>query len=142
MRRRIVAVIVILVILGIAVVGYTYVVSRTSAQQCVRPSNGFLIIASDNGYNDSADHGVPQDHWPVITVQLGQTVNIVVCNADNQAHGFQIAHYLTSSIVALMPKENHDFSFVANQAGTFQIYDPIFASTNVYTQSGELVVVA
>ena len=43
---------------------------------CVRPANGFLVIASSRGYNDSVGHGVgPNDSWPVLNVQMGQSVN-------------------------------------------------------------------
>ena len=61
---------------------------------CVKPADGFLIVASLRGFNDSIDHGVPSNNWPVMNAKLGQNVTIVVCNADQtQAHGFQIDHY-------------------------------------------------
>jgi hypothetical protein len=115
--------------------------ATTITQQCSKPSDGFLVIASDRGYNDSVDHGAPQNHWPVINVQVGQTVNIVVCNVDNQAHGFQIARYLNSTTITVVAGQSQTFSFVANQAGTFQIYNGIFDTTGLYEQSGELIVV-
>ena len=67
---------------------------------CVKPTGGYLIIASEYGYNDSMDHGVPSHSWPVINVTLGQNVTILVCNADpTQPHGFQISYYLDSGTV-------------------------------------------
>ena len=54
---------------------------------CVKPADGFLIVASLQGFNDSIDHGVPANNWPVMNAKLGQNVTIVVCNADpTQAH--------------------------------------------------------
>jgi len=109
---------------------------------CVRPANGFLVIASSRGYNDSVGHGVgPNDSWPVLNVQMGQSVNVVVCNTDIEAHGFQIYHYFDSHTVSIAPRQVIRVSFVANQAGTFRIYCSIFCVIHVpYMQYGELVV--
>ena len=109
---------------------------------CVRPANGFLVIASSRGYNDSAGHGVgPNDSWPVLNVQKGQSVNVVVCNTDIEAHGFQIFHYFDSHTVSIAPRQVIRVSFVANQTGTFRIYCSIFCVPHApYMQYGELIV--
>jgi FtsP/CotA-like multicopper oxidase with cupredoxin domain len=106
----------------------------------MKPSGGFLIVASANGYNDSIDHGVPQNPWPIIRVQKGTTVTISVYNSDHQAHGFQIAHYLDGSINSVAPGQTFKVSFVADETGTFQIYCNIFCTIHWAMQSGELVV--
>jgi hypothetical protein len=108
---------------------------------CVKPSDGFLIIASELGYNDSVDHGVPQNSWPVVNVQQGQNVTIVVCNIDpGEAHGFQIDNYYNARTVSIAPGQVLTVSFVANKAGTFRIYCNIFCAVHWAMQSGELVV--
>jgi hypothetical protein len=109
---------------------------------CTKPVGGFLIIASKLGYNDSVDHGVPEESWPVITVNQGQQVNIVVCNTDIQAHGFQVAHYFDSTIESIAPGQVVHVSFVANQVGNFQIYCSIFCSVHAFMQSGLLRVLS
>ena len=108
--------------------------------ECVKPSGGFLIVASNRGYNDSVDHGVPTNKWPVITVQQGQTVNITVCNTDFQTHGFQIAHYYDNDIFTVVPGQAIDVSFVASEKGDFQIYCEIPCTIHWAMQSGELIV--
>ena len=107
---------------------------------CVRPADGFLIIASDLGYNSSINQGAPAKPWPTIKVEKGATVHIVVCNTDRQAHGFQITHYFDSSIETVGPGQVMPLSFVANQAGTFEIYCSIFCTIHVYMQNGQLLV--
>jgi hypothetical protein len=109
---------------------------------CVKPSGGFLIIASNTGYNDSVGHGAPASTWPVVTVTQGQTVDIVVCNIDSVAHGFQISHYYESQIESVGPGQALHVSFVATQAGNFQIYCAILCEVHPYMQSGQLRVSA
>lgn len=109
---------------------------------CAKPAGGFLIIASKLGYNDSVDHGVPENSWPVITVKQGQQVNIVVCNTDIQAHGFQVAHYFDSTIESIAPGQTIHVSFTASQSGDFRIYCSILCSVHAFMQSGLLVVTA
>jgi heme/copper-type cytochrome/quinol oxidase subunit 2 len=118
-------------------VGYYLNQSRSPP---VRPPGSFLIIASANGYNDSTDHGVPQNSWPIITVEKGTTVTIAVYNADVVAHGFQVSHYFDSSIVALAPGKTLTISIVADTVGTFHIYCSVFCPIHAFMQSGELVV--
>lgn len=107
---------------------------------CVKPANGFLIIANQHGYNDSIEHGAPQKTWPIMTVKRGATVSITVCNADVQAHGFQIAHYYDSNIQTVTPGQVIHVSFVADKPGDFEIYCSIFCSIHVYMQNGQLQV--
>jgi len=107
---------------------------------CVKPQGGFLVIASGQGYNDSVDHGVPNNSWPVLTVQQNQTVNITVCNTDFQAHGFQVTHYYDSAIYSIVPGQVIHVSFVANEKGEFRIYCEIFCTIHWAMQSGELIV--
>ena len=116
----------------------TTATSTTLPGECVKPANGFLVVASSRGYNDSIDHGVPEKSWPIITVQQGQTVNITVCNTDFQAHGFQVSYYYDSSIITIVPGQVLHISFVATRAGEFRIYCNIFCSIHPFMQSGLL----
>jgi hypothetical protein len=105
---------------------------------CVKPAGGFLIIASNTGYNDSIGHGAPEKSWPIITVHQGQNVSIVVCNTDEQAHGFQITHYYDKTIETVVPGQVLKVSFVADEAGNFDIYCSIFCTIHIYMQNGLL----
>jgi len=108
---------------------------------CVRPSGGFLIIASELGFNDSIDHDVPTNWWPVLQAHQGQNVTIVVCNVDpTQAHGFQIEEYYQTGTVAIAPGQVLRVSFIADKSGTFKIYCNIPCTVHWAMQSGELVV--
>jgi len=106
----------------------------------VKPPGAYLVMVSANGYNDSALHGVPQNPWPIIKVQKGATIVILVYNADTQAHGFQVSHYFDSNIEAIDPQQTLSISFVANEAGTFGIYEAIPSTLHWAMQSGELIV--
>jgi len=140
---------IILALVGIAVAGIisvTYIAdfnrnNNTSLPAgCVKPSGGFLVIASNLGYNNSISHGAPAKPWPTITVAKGATVSIVVCNTDKEAHGFQITHYFDSTIETVGPGQIITVSFVANQSGTFTIYCSILCAIHVYMQDGQLLV--
>jgi hypothetical protein len=110
---------------------------------CVKPAGGFLIIASASGYNDSIEHGAPAKSWPILDVAQGQNVTIVVCNVDHQSHGFQIEHYYDSSEVTVQPGEVLRVpSFVATEAGNFEIICDIPCTIHPYMQSGLLTVSA
>ena len=143
--RRIILVLAVAVILGASVTAALFLLSLGSGgpsrtalpSDCVRPTDGFLVIASNRGYNDSIGHGAPERAWPIINVTEGQTVNIAICNTDVQAHGFQITHYYDSQIVSVAPNQVLHVSFVANKAGVFQIYCSIFCSIHVFMQSGQ-----
>ena len=145
--RRIILVLAVVVVLGASMTTGLFLLSlgegsstRTAAlpSGCVKPTGGFLVIASNRGYNDSIGHGAPENAWPIINVTEGQTVNITVCNTDVQAHGFQITHYYDSEVVSVAPNQVLHVSFVANKAGAFQIYCSIFCSIHVFMQSGQL----
>jgi FtsP/CotA-like multicopper oxidase with cupredoxin domain len=111
---------------------------------CVKPANGFLIVASQLGFNDSVDHGVPQKSWPVMNVRQGQNVTIVVCNADpSQPHGFQIANYYDPTearFASVAPDHVLTVNFVADKTGTFRIYCSILCSVHWAMLSGLLIV--
>ena len=108
---------------------------------CVKPADGFLIVASLQGFNDSIDHGVPANNWPVMNAKLGQNVTIVVCNADpTQAHGFQIDHYYSNQLISIAPGQVLRVSFIASQAGSFRVYCQIFCSVHWAMQNGQLIV--
>ena len=110
---------------------------------CVRPANGFLIIQSKYGYNDSILQGAGESKpWPVVTATQNQTVDIVVCNVDVEAHGFQVANYVEGSVNVVGPGQVVNFSFVANQKGTFLIYCAIPCSIHFFMQFGELKVLS
>ena len=108
---------------------------------CVKPADGFLIVASLQGFNDSIGHGVPNNNWPVMNVKLGQNVTIVVCNADStQAHGFQITHYYDSRLVSIAPGQVIRVSFVATAPGSFRVYCQILCTVHWAMQNGQLIV--
>ena len=98
---------------------------------CTKPADGFLIVASNLGWNESVLKGAGVTAgvvWPKMTVTQGQTVNITVCNTDIQAHSFQIAHYEQGSANTIGPQQVVHFTFIASQAGTFQVYCEIQCS--------------
>lgn len=111
---------------------------------CAKPQDGFLVIASEYGYNDSILEGAgPAKHWPVINVTLGQSVTIVVCNVDTlQSHGFQIGNYFDQTIESIAPGQVITVSFVADKAGDFPIYCDIFCSIHLFMQYGQLRVLS
>ncbi len=113
----------------------------TSSPGCVKPVNGFLIIATNTGYNDSRHHGAPQTPWPVIKVRSGTTVSIVFCNTDNQAHGLAVEGY-DPDVGATLPGHVSQITFVASESGTYRIYDTLLSTEHIYTESGELLVTA
>jgi nitrous oxide reductase len=105
---------------------------------CTTPQNGYLIVASSKGFNDSVDHGVPSSSWPIINVTKGSVVEITVCNIDQQAHGFQVQHYFDTPIETISPGNARTISFSARESGTFRIYCSIFCTVHWAMQSGEL----
>jgi len=128
-----------LAIAASAAVG-AYLVSYHGEAPASSSVQNVLIIASATGFNDSVDHGVPQNAWPVIHTAVWTTLNITVMNTDHQSHGFQVAHYYDNSIVAIPAGQTLHVSFVASQAGTFQIYCEIPCTIHWAMQSGELIV--
>jgi hypothetical protein len=148
-NKRILAVLLVVVLLGVGATTALYLASRGGSPPgrplpsgCVKPAGGFLVVASGTGYNDSMGHGVPEENWPIITVEQGQNVTIVVCNIDVQPHGFQVTHYDDQSEVTIVPGQVYRVSFVADQAGSFAIYCEIFCTIHWAMQSGLLKVTA
>lgn len=111
---------------------------------CVRPAGGFLIIASQYGYNDSVLEGAgPTKAWPVISVAQGETVEITVCNVDPvESHGFQVGTYFDKSVESIAPGKVVSVSFVADKSGTFPIYCAIFCAIHLFMEYGQLRVSA
>ena len=132
----------VLVVAGIAASAATgvYLLNYKGGIEGGNRVQDVLIIASVTGFNDSANHGVPQNHWPVVQVSKGTIVNMTVMNVDKQSHGFQIAHYYDNSIVVVAPGQTINVSFLANVAGTFQIYCSIPCTVHWAMLSGELIV--
>ncbi len=103
---------------------------------CNRPSGYTLLVADENGYNDSKHHSAP---WPLIQVHQGDTVRITVCNLDSVfAHGFEINTYVYP--VQLRPGESFSTSFVAVNSGNYSIYCTIFCPVHQYMLDGLLSV--
>jgi heme/copper-type cytochrome/quinol oxidase subunit 2 len=108
---------------------------------CKKPEGGFLVIANENGYNDSSQHGAllgTNVSWPIITVHVGDTVDIVVCNADTQPHGFQVTGYFIGSKGTVAPGKVIQVSFLASKAGDYRFYCQIFCSVHFLMQKGLL----
>lgn len=112
------------------------VVTRST---CDRPPGFFLIIADLSGFNDSISHGAPANPWPVIRVQQGDVVRILVCNKDTtQPHGFAISTYFPIG-VAIAPGEAYRIVFTATVPGTFVMYCNIFCTVHVFMVSRLIV---
>jgi FtsP/CotA-like multicopper oxidase with cupredoxin domain len=111
---------------------------------CVRPAGGYLIIASQYGYNDSVLEGAgPTKAWPVISVAVGQMVEITVCNVDTvESHGFQVGDYFDKTVESIAPGQVLSVSFVADKPGTFPIYCSIFCAIHLFMEYGQLRVSA
>jgi len=146
-RTKIIISVAVVIIAGVASTSAFYVLSlnKTTASSglppgCTKPPGGFLIVASNLGYNDSELH-YGTGSWPIINVTQGSTVNITVCNTANYAHGFQISGYYQSSLVTISPGEVlHIPAFIADKAGNFLIYCSIPCPIHIYMQYGELSV--
>jgi FtsP/CotA-like multicopper oxidase with cupredoxin domain len=140
----------VLGVLGLGVVYETRTSGTTGSSSptllpsgCSRPAGGFLVVLSKYGYNDSINQGAGLSKpWPVLAVKEGQTVSIEVCNVDAEAHGFQVAHYVDGEVNVVEPGQVMNFSFVATQAGNFQIYCAIPCSIHFFMQFGQLRVSA
>jgi len=118
------------------------VAAVTPGFSCVKPPGYFLITADLNGYNDSVAHleKSPNTPWPVIIVNRGQTVNVIVCDDDDYSpHGFAIQYYFEQG-TALMPHQTFRISFTAYEDGTFLIFCTIFCPVHPYMISGQLIV--
>lgn len=112
-----------------------------SKSTCDKPPEFILIIADTNGFNDSLSHGAPSNPWPVVRVQRGQVVHLLVCNQDlTQPHGFAIGTYLDAGI-PMAPGDAYRIVFTATEPGTFRIYCNIFCTVHVF-MVGQLIVSA
>ena len=148
-NSRILLAIVVVIIAGVASTSLFYVLSLNKGPVssglppgCTKPPDGFLIVASNLGYNDSELH-YGKGSWPVLNVTQGSTVNITVCNTANYSHGFQISNYYQGSLVTISPGEVlHIPAFVADRTGNFLIYCSIPCPIHIYMQYGELSVSA
>jgi hypothetical protein len=117
---------------------YSLTVS-VSRSTCDTPSGFILIIANLSGFNDSIDHGAPLNPWPVIRVNQGDVVRLLVCNEDlSQAHGFAIQTYFDRGVV-LGPGEAFRIQFQATLPGAFVIYCNIFCTVHAF-MVGRLIV--
>jgi len=102
---------------------------------CDRSPGFILIIADLSGFNDSISHGAPANPWPVIRVQQGDVVRILVCNKDTmQPHAFAISTYFPAG-VAMAPGEAYKIIFKATVPGTFVIYCNIFCTVHIFLVS-------
>jgi hypothetical protein len=118
--------------------------SQQPVSECLggKPSGYFLIIANDNGYNNSASMNLNDTYFPVLKVVQGSTVNILFCNLSHeQTLGIAIEHYDTAGAV-LQPNKATLITFRADQSGDFRMYSPIFSTVHYATQSGLLEVMA
>ena len=139
-RSRLVLAIVLVLVIALSFGAVVYLYGIGKGQTGGSHVQNILIVASITGFNDSADHGVPQNSWPVIHVAKGTLVNITVFNTDKQAHGFQVLHYFDSNIETVAPGQRLNVSFIASEAGTFRIYCSIPCTVHWAMQSGELVI--
>lgn len=141
----VVAVFAVVAVLGLGTVDgvKSTEVSSSLPSYCQRPSGGILIVVSRYGYNDSILMGAgPTKPWPIVQVQRGETVKIAVCNTDSEAHGFQVATYVQSSVNIIPPGQELNFTFLANKEGTFGIYCAIPCDLHPELQYGQLRVEA
>ncbi|MGA1974695.1 MAG: hypothetical protein ABSG92_03590 [Conexivisphaerales archaeon] len=96
----------------------------------------FTIMADEDGYNGSVQHGIP---WPIITVHQGDNVTITVINDGKvEAHGFVIDQYFPQGFI-IGPGENDTVSFTANISGNFTFYCNVFCTVHPF-MVGVLVV--
>ena len=103
---------------------------------CVRSAGYTLLVADENGYNDSRHHSRP---WPIIQVSRGETVKIVVCNLDPVSpHGFEINNYVNP--VQLTAGQSFATTFVADRPGNYSMFCSIFCPVHPYMVNGLLVV--
>jgi nitrous oxide reductase len=111
-----------------------------SGVNCTSYSDTFTIIASQSGYNDSIDHGTPQNHWPVLCAHVGSELKIIIINVDSvEPHGFAVAGYLSAGITVL-PGRTESISILADSAGDYKIYCNVICAVHPFMQSGLLVI--
>ncbi len=111
----------------------------TAGVKCTTYHTSFLIIENSRGYNNSVEHGVPQNYWPILCVHQGDTVQITIENTGSEPHGFSVANYYEQG-VSLVEGQKATISFIANQPGSFIIKCDIFCSVHQWMLNGLLVV--
>ena len=96
----------------------------------------FTIMADDNGFNGSVQHGIP---WPIITVRAGDNVTITVIDDGRvEAHGFAIDTYFPKGLI-VGPGESGSVTFTATTPGNYTFYCDIFCTVHQF-MVGTLVV--
>ena len=113
--------------------------TNTAGISCPNFYTKFLIIANERGYNDSIDHGVPENYWPVLCAKQGSTVTVVVENTGSEPHGFSIDNYYPQG-VSLQVGQNLTITFIAAKSGAFLIYCTVLCAVHPWMLSGLLVV--
>ena len=143
-RRHLLA---ILLVVMVAVVAIVYLgFANRNPSTCQKPQSGYLVVASNKGFNDSVTllnftgSGPPRQPWPSITVSQGAQVVILVCNKDTVAHGFQVGHYYTNNLAVVPPGGSMRINFTADVKGVFQIYCEVPCPIHVFMQYGRLTV--
>ena len=102
----------------------------------VGASRNITIIATPNGYNDSATH---VGNWPVMNVNRCDTVNITIINKTVQAHGLAIDYYASKG-AEVAPLQQTSFQFLATKAGQFRVFCNIPCPIHNLIQHGLLIV--
>lgn len=137
-RTLAIIVIVSAVALGGGAVTYAIGIPSSPCSGIAGSIRNVTIIASDSGYNDSANH-IGQT-WPVISVNRCDIVKITIVNADTQTHGFAIDYYgskgtdVPGQQTILFP------TFQAVKAGGFRVYCIILCTVHKFMLNGILKV--
>ena len=111
----------------------------TTAVSCSSYHTSFVIVASEKGYNDSVDHGVPNNYWPVLCAHQGTTVRVTVENLGSEPHGFAIGYYYEGG-ASISQGDNFTISFQAVKSGSFLIYCTILCAVHPWMLNGLLVI--
>ncbi len=111
----------------------------SSVSSCMHIDGYVTIIADSRGFNESVSHGAPETPWPLIHVNRGDTVHLLLCNLDAvEAHGFAIDHYFDVGVV-LGPGKDYQLTFTATQTGSFRMFCDVFCTVHPY-MIGSLIV--
>jgi heme/copper-type cytochrome/quinol oxidase subunit 2 len=142
-------IVLVVITLTVAIFGLYYASSHlpkvsgdTISEQisCSSYSSSFTIVATQDGFNDSIQHGVPKNYWPIVCVREGTLVTIKIVNEDNvQPHGFSISKYFEGG-ASVMPGQTYTISFYASQKGYFLIRCNVLCTVHWAMLSGLLIV--
>ena len=113
--------------------------SDSRGVNCTEYNTSFVIIADEKGYNDSIDHSVPRNYWPILCAHLGETVRITVENMGSEPHGFAVGHYYEAG-TSVPQGNNVTITINADRTGSFLIYCTILCAVHPWMLSGLLVV--